>query len=95
VQSSAGKSEALLSSDHAQSALADEVYLSYARRTHPWLYEIYKVGGMTIEEFRSRVKAKMEGGDSDAGAGAGGPTGTLANAAFANLNKELNKKFKK
>ena len=71
------------------------MYFSYARRLHPWLYEIYKVGGMTIEEFRSRVKAKMDESDSAAPAGSSGSSGGLPNAAFANLNKELNKKFKK
>ena len=87
------KAEALQSADGSQSALTDEVYLSYARRLHPWLYEIYKVGGMTIEEFRTRVKAKMA--EDDSGAGSSASAGTPPNAAFANLNKELNKKFKK
>jgi hypothetical protein len=69
------------------------VYFSYARRMHPWLFEIYSVGGMTIEEFRARVKAKM-GEDSGEGGSASAPTGDQ-NAAFANLNKELKGKFKK
>jgi len=92
VQEADEKSAALKSADHS---LTDEVYLSYARRTHPWIYEIYKVGGMTIEEFRSRVKAKMDDDNSSAPSSAGGQSAPAPNAAFANLNKELNKKFKK
>ena len=83
-----------MSADKSQTALADEVYFSYAKRMHPWLYDIYKVGGMTIEEFRTRVKAKMSEETSGASSSSGS-SGAPANVAFANLNKELNKKFKK
>ena len=88
------KTSAALSSGAPVSGLADEVYISYARSKHGWLYDIYKVGGMTKEEFSNRVKAKME---EDEGSSAAPPPsmGTGPNAAFANLNKEINKKFKK
>lgn len=88
------KTSAALSAGAPVSQLTDEVYTSYARSKHAWLYDIYKVGGMTAEEFRSRVKAKM---DEDEGGGPASPgaPGAGPNAAFANLNKEINKKFKK
>lgn len=97
VSSSAlsSKTSAALSSGSAPvSTLTDEVYVSYARSKHGWLYDIYKVGGMTLEEFRNRVKAKMEE-DEGGGPAAPGTPGAGPNAAFANLNKEINKKFKK
>lgn len=84
-----------MSADGSQPALADEVYFSYARRMHPWLYEIYKVGGMTADEFRARVKAKMNDDNSGTSSSSASQSGGAPNAAFANLNKELNKKFKK
>ncbi len=88
------KTSAALSTGAPVAQLTDEVYVSYARSKHGWLYDIYKVGGMTLEEFRNRVKAKMQEDEGNASAGASAP-GAGPNAAFANLNKEINKKFKK
>ena len=85
------KTDAALSGGEP-SALGDEVYISYARSKHPWLFEIFSVGGMTPGEVRNRVKSKM---DEDEHSTAAPSTPGSANAAFANLNKELNKKFKK
>ena len=48
---------------------------------------------MTIEEFRARVKSKM-GEDAREEANPT-PVVSSSNGAFANLNKEVNKKFKK
>lgn len=88
------KTSAALSGAAPVSGLTDEVYTSYARSKHPWLYDIYKVGGMTLDEFRNRVKSKMTE-DEGGGLAVPGTPGAAPNAAFANLNKEINKKFKK
>ncbi len=88
------KTSAALSTGAPVAQLTDEVYVSYARGKHPWLYDIYSVGGMTLEEFRNRVKAKMEEDEGSGSAPQSAP-GAGPNAAFANLNKEINKKFKK
>lgn len=71
--------------------LTDEIYFAYARERAKWIYEIYKIGGMTLDEFRSQIREKMaqDAGKSQDGAGA------PANPAFQNLNKELDRKFKK
>ncbi len=49
---------------------------------------------MTLDEFRNRVKAKMQE-DEGGGPAVPGAPGAGPNSAFANLNKEINKKFKK
>ncbi|MFH1306800.1 MAG: hypothetical protein ABIH83_04080, partial [Candidatus Micrarchaeota archaeon] len=78
-------------------AVADELFFAYAKEKYKWLYEIYKMGGMSLEEFRRRVKEKMSQGSGEGtitpeGGGDGEDTD---NPAFNNLNKELDKKFKK
>jgi hypothetical protein len=88
------KASSINSVQESASALTDEVYFSYAKRMHPWLYEIYSVGGMTLEEFRSKVKEKIEE-DSSGSSGSQPPQADAQNQAFANLNKEIKRKFKK
>ncbi len=69
--------------------------MAYARERVKWLYEIYRIGGMTLDEFRSRVQEKM---NEDAGrppSSAAKASTASDNPALANLNKELSKKFKK
>jgi hypothetical protein len=74
-------------------AMADEIYFAYAREKLSWLYEIYKIGGMTLDEFRSHVKKHM---DAEAnGPKEGEKEPEEGNEHLANLNKELAKKFKK
>ena len=70
--------------------IADEIYFAYARERARWIYDIYKMGGMSIDEFRSQVKAKMSGVDED-----GPQKPPPQNDAFQKLNKELEKKFRK
>jgi len=81
------------SAEKAQGAavLTDEIYFAYARERAKWIYEIYKIGGMTLDEFRSQIREKMA---LDAGKGPDNAAAP-ANPAFQNLNKELDKKFKK
>ncbi len=74
--------------------MTDEVYFAYAREKHAWLYEIYKMGGMTLDEFRGRVQEKM-GSDSSGEPAAGEDRNAVANPELEKLNKESHKKFKK
>ena len=71
--------------------LTDEIYFAYARERAKWIYDIYKIGGMTLDEFRAKIREKMA---EDAGKPKQEP-GTASNPALQNLNKELEKKFKK
>jgi hypothetical protein len=45
--------------------LPREVYVAYAKENIRWLYEIYKIGGMTFDEFKEKVKEKMQNNNLD------------------------------
>lgn len=76
----------------SNAAITDELFIAYAREKHAWLYEIYKMGGITLDEFRRRVKEKM---DQDSGAaGAPSPSAGSNNLSVDKVNKAA-KKFKK
>ena len=81
-------------SPRSAAAITDEVYFAFAREKHAWLYEIYKMGGMTLDEFRARVQEKMDSDLGDAPPDAGAQS-AAANLALEKLNKDSHKKFKK
>ncbi len=71
-------------------AEAEELLEQYARENLVWLYEIYKMGGISREDFLQKVREKT----SESGA----PAGQLeapANPALAAIGKEIEKKNKK
>lgn len=41
-----------------------QVYIAYARENIPWLYDIYKIGGISFDEFKRKVKEKMNKGQT-------------------------------
>ncbi|MCX8163467.1 MAG: hypothetical protein N3D10_02835 [Candidatus Micrarchaeota archaeon] len=43
----------------AEKEAPQEVYVAYAKEHIPWLYDIYKIGAITFDEFKEKVKEKM------------------------------------
>ncbi|MFA5108327.1 MAG: hypothetical protein WC492_02215, partial [Candidatus Micrarchaeia archaeon] len=98
VASLSSKAQKLLNTSEspAQTAVADEIYYAYAKEHYRWLYEIYKMGGMTIDEFREKIKQKMQSQSSEEDAnGSGQVKSATKNEAFNNLERVIDKKFKK
>ena len=62
----------------------------YAKENIVWLYEIFKMGGISREEFLAKVREKMEA-EKPAAEGKEVP----ANPAFSNLDRAMEKKSKK
>lgn len=69
---------------------SDEILEQYAKENLVWLYEIYKMGGISRDDFLQKVREKS----SDSG-GAATPGASPANPALAAIGKELEKKGKK
>jgi hypothetical protein len=68
----------------------------FAKERMVWLYEIYKMGGMSREDFLQKAAAKYS--ESKPGApppGSEGEAEAPANPALENLSKEIEKKGKK
>lgn len=66
----------------------EESLEQYAKENIVWLYEIYKMGGITREDFLSKVREKLSEGD-------GGGKPPPENPALAALGKEIERKSKK
>ncbi len=43
--------------------ITDELLIAYSKENCRWLYQIYAMGGMSIEDFRDRVISRMHGID--------------------------------
>ena len=68
----------------------------FAKEHMVWLYEIYKMGGMSREDFIQKAAAKYSESKSDSPPGAAASGAELPpNPALANLGKEIEKKEKK
>ncbi|MCX8196772.1 MAG: hypothetical protein N3G80_00425 [Candidatus Micrarchaeota archaeon] len=65
---------------------------SYAKENMIWLYEIYKMGGIPREDFLQKVKEKLE---QEKATQSQAESASPFNPAFANLNKEIDKRYKK
>lgn len=91
------KKEVDVQKQNAANMMADELLFAYAKENHKWLYEIYKMGGLSIEEFRARIKEKMseQKGDSQKKITPDAADGDDDNKAFSNLSTAADKKFKK
>jgi len=63
----------------------------YAKENMVWLYEIYKMGGISREDFLQKVKSKLEEGAQAQPISEEAPP----NPALANINKEIEKRYKK
>jgi len=73
-------------------AETDEMLEAYAKENMTWLYEIYKMGGMSREDFLQKVRDKLaeeKGSSKPADSSA-----SAANPAFGSVNKELEKRSK-
>ncbi|MCX6769269.1 MAG: hypothetical protein NT051_01165, partial [Candidatus Micrarchaeota archaeon] len=68
---------------------AESMLEQYARQNIVWLYEIYKMGGLSREEFLQKVKEKMADGKKEA------PEPAAQNNALSNLGREIDKKYNK
>ncbi|MEM4634051.1 MAG: hypothetical protein QW275_02760, partial [Candidatus Anstonellaceae archaeon] len=70
----------------------EEMLEEYAKENLLWLYEIYKMGGMSREDFLQKVKEKMaeEKGEKIGSS----TTPEPSNPAFQNISKEIEKKSK-
>ncbi|MFH0927345.1 MAG: hypothetical protein V1822_02085, partial [Candidatus Micrarchaeota archaeon] len=82
----------------AATIMADELLNAYAKENHKWLYEIYRMGGLSLEEYRKRIKEKMEddrSGKTQQAADEQKAEKMAENKAFSNLSKSADKKFKK
>jgi hypothetical protein len=69
----------------------DEFVEQYAKENLVWLYEIYKMGGMTRDDFMQKAREKLRESSQGAVPG-GGPE--AENPALSNLERELEKKKK-
>ncbi|MEM4348037.1 MAG: hypothetical protein QXN37_00505 [Candidatus Anstonellaceae archaeon] len=65
----------------------------YAKENMIWLYEIYSMGGIPKEDFLQKVKEKLE--QDQARSSQQQPQEAPSNPAFANLNREIDKRYKK
>ncbi|MFA6489483.1 MAG: hypothetical protein WCT52_02275, partial [Candidatus Micrarchaeia archaeon] len=76
---------------------SEETLEQYAKENMIWLYEIYKMGGMSREDFIEKVREQS--GSHGEGQQSGGTQGEAsappANPALESLNRELDKKAKK
>ena len=69
-------------------AESEETLEQYAKENLIWLYEIYKMGGMSREDFLDKVREQSHpGGQQETDA-------PPVNSALENLNRELGKKKK-
>ena len=68
----------------------EESLEQYAKENVVWLYEIYKMGGVSREEFLQKMREKLAAEKSGADGKPAPP-----NPAFANLGKAMEKKYKK
>ena len=69
--------------------MPDEAYLAYAKENIRWLYEIYKMGGISFDDFKKKVKEKMHSTyKSD-------PDVPTPEQNSSDLPKQKHKKFKK
>ena len=75
-------------------AESEETLEQYAKENMIWLYEIYKMGGLTREDFIEKVKEQAHGAGQQADPKAGGEEHP-PNPALESLNRELDKKAKK
>lgn len=77
-------------------AESEETLEQYAKENMIWLYEIYKMGGMTREDFIEKVREQSGSNRGSQPGGAHGEASTPpANPALESLNRELGKKPKK
>ena len=74
-------------------AESEEMLEQYAKENLIWLYEIYKMGGMSREDFLDKVREQSHNGQP--GGADGNQQEQPANPALENLNRELEKKMKK
>jgi len=69
----------------------DEFVEQYAKENLVWLYEIYKMGGMTRDDFMQKAREKLQ--EPSQGASPGNEP-EAENPALSNLERELEKKKK-
>lgn len=74
----------------AAKAESEELLEQYAKENVVWLYEIYKMGGMSREDFLHKVREKAADEKGQAAAEPQAPD----NPALASINKELDKRKK-
>ena len=63
---------------------SDNELEEYCKQNITWLYEIYKLGGMSREDFLQKIRDCIQGEKDEAA--------TPENPALANLGKEIDKK---
>jgi hypothetical protein len=67
---------------------SEEMLEQYAKENIVWLYEIYKIGALSREDFLERVREEMHGKKEE-------EIEPPSNPALESLNRELEKKEKK
>jgi len=67
---------------------SDDALESYAKENMAWLYEIYKIGGMSREDFIQKVRDKIAEAKGEPSL----QQESTSNPAFASINKEIEKK---
>ncbi len=77
------KEEGIKESAKAESEDATE---QYAKENMTWLYEIYKMGGMSREDFLQKVRDKIA---ESKGSSPQGGQAEASNPAFASIGKEI------
>jgi hypothetical protein len=73
-------------------AETDEMVEAYAKENLTWLYEIYKMGGMSREDFLQKVRDKIA--EDRGGSKPADQPPAASNPAFGSVNKELEKRSK-
>jgi len=74
--------------------LPDEAYLAYAKENIRWLYEIYKMGGISFDDFKKKVKEKMHANQAQNNKNNENQDSQQNNIS-SNIAKQKDKKFKK
>ena len=75
----------------AAAMMADELLMAYAKENHKWLYEIYRMGGLSNADFNAKVRERM----GTAAKPAETSLPQAAESAFEKLQRTADRKFKK